>query len=60
MFIIHYKCLIVKTFFNFYAFSVTVRYCSDASLTLRCQAMCHSVYYCVITALPRRGIFNGL
>ena len=60
MFIIHYKCLIVKTFFNFYGFGVTVRYSSYASLTLRCQAIRHSVHYCVITALPRRGILNGL
>ena len=32
------------------ALQAVFSYCSDASLTLRCQAMRHSVDYCVITA----------
>ena len=31
------------------ALQAVFSYCSDASLTLRCQAMRHSVNYCVIT-----------
>ena len=33
-------------------------YCSDAGLTLRCQAMRHSVNYCVITAPASQRYFK--
>ena len=34
------------------------RYCSDASLTIGCQAMCRSVYCCEITAPASKRHFS--
>ena len=60
MFIIHYKCLIVKTFFNFYGFGGNSSLQFTRRLDTALSSYSHSVHYCVITALPRRGILNGL
>jgi len=34
------------------------RYCSDASLTIGCQAMCRSVYCCEITVPASKRHFS--